>query len=161
MITNAITKYESVEFYIWLTKDEEDFRSETKPLVFKENKDPNGEMTEEEINGINKLLNEIEKLNIKIDSNSGGTSGKQIRQVVIDILVEYGLINLESLTEEQRQALNEMECTIDENGELSITYDEKILNLDFQIEDGNLIIDNNINATFNINENGELEVNYE
>lgn len=53
-----------------------------------------------------------------------------------------------------------MECTIDEKGELSITYDDTILDLDFQIEDGNLIVYNNINATFSINENGELEVIY-
>lgn len=85
----------------------------------------------------------------------------QLRQTIIDVLVEYGLIQLESLTEEQIQALNEMECTIDENGELSIAYDETILNLGFEIQDGNLIIDNNINATFSINEVGELEVNYE
>lgn len=71
MITNAITKYESVEFYIWLTKDEKDFRSETKRLTFKENKDPNGAMTEEEINGINKLLNEIEELKNKIQNIEG------------------------------------------------------------------------------------------
>lgn len=76
MITNAITKYESVEFYIWLTKDDKDFRSETKPLVFKENKDPNGEMTEEEINGINKILGEVEELKKKIENIevSGGGS---------------------------------------------------------------------------------------
>lgn len=163
-MTNAITKYESVEFYIWLTKDDKDFRSETKRLTFKENKDPNKEMTEEEINGINKLLNEIEELNKKIDDieiTGGGISESQIRQVIIGILVEYGLIQLEGLTEEQIEALNEMECTIDEKGELSITYDDTILDLDFQIEDGNLIVYNNINATFSINENGELEVIYE
>lgn len=85
----------------------------------------------------------------------------QLKQTLIDILVEYGLIQLNSLTEEQIQALNDMTCEIDENGELSVTYDETVLNINLQVEDGNLIIDNNINATFNINENGELEVSYE
>ena len=83
-----------------------------------------------------------------------------LRQTIIDILVEYGLIQLEDLTEEQIKALDEMVCEINENGNLIITYDETILDLDFQIEDGNLIIDNNINATFSINENEELEVEY-
>ena len=85
----------------------------------------------------------------------------QLKQEVINVLVEYGLITLGSLTDEQIQALNEMECIIDENGELSITYNESALDLGFEIKDGNLIIDNNINATFSINENGELEVIYE
>lgn len=76
IMTNAITKYESVEFYIWLTKDDKDFRSETKLLVFKGNRDPNGEMSQEEISGINKLLNEVEELKKRIDNIevSGGGS---------------------------------------------------------------------------------------
>lgn len=163
-LTNAITKHKSVKFYIWLTKDNQDFRSEEKTLIFNNNTNADKEITEEEINGINKLLNEIEELKDKINNievSGGGISESQIRQVVIDILVEYGLIQLESLTQEQIQALNEMECTIDENGELSVTYDETVLNLNFQVEERNLIIDNNINAIFNINPNGELEVNYE
>ena len=62
----SITKYKSVEFYIWLTKGTEDFRSETKTLRLNKNIDPNGEMADEEINGINKLLNKIEELKKKI-----------------------------------------------------------------------------------------------
>ena len=89
-----------------------------------------------------------------------GIANIQLREAVINILLEYGLIQ-ESLTEEQIQALNEMECTIDENGELSVTYDETVLDIDLQIEGNNLIINNNINATFSINENGEMEVSYE
>ena len=84
----------------------------------------------------------------------------QLKQAVINILIEYGLIQLGDLTEEQIKALKEMECNINGNGELSVTYNETMLDLDFQIENGNLIIDNNINATFSINENGELEVLY-
>ena len=85
----------------------------------------------------------------------------QLKQAVISVLMEYGLIQLESLTEQEIQALNDMNCTINENGELTITYDETVLNLGFEIQDGNLIINNNINAIFSINNNGEMEVNYE
>ena len=76
ILKKAITKYNSVEFYIWLTKGTEDFRSETKTLRLNKNIDPNGEMTEEEINGINKLLGEVEELKKKIDNIefSGGGS---------------------------------------------------------------------------------------
>lgn len=72
----AITKYKSVEFYIWLTQGTEDFRSETRTLRFNKNTDPNSEMTEEEINGINKILDEVEELKNKIDNIevSGGGS---------------------------------------------------------------------------------------
>lgn len=72
----AITKYRSVEFYIWLTKGTEDFRSETKTLRLNKNVNANTEMTEEEISGINKLLNEVEELKKKIDNIevSGGGS---------------------------------------------------------------------------------------
>jgi len=83
-----------------------------------------------------------------------------LKDRVVEILIEYGLLKLDELTEKQKQALNEMTCEIDENGELSIMFDETILDLSFQIEDKNLIINSNINATFNINTNGELEVSY-
>lgn len=75
-ITKAITKYKSVEFYIWLTKDDKDFRSETKTLRFNKNVDPNTEVSEEEIKGINKLLDEVEELKNKINNIevSGGGS---------------------------------------------------------------------------------------
>ena len=89
-----------------------------------------------------------------------GIANIELRQAVIDILTEYGLIQSENLTEEQIQALNEMACEIDENGNLNITYNETILDINFSLENGNLIIDNNINVTFNINEIGELEVSY-
>lgn len=65
------------------------------------------------------------------------------------------------LTEEQKQALNEMNCEIDKNGDLNITYDNTVLDINFDISEDNLVVENNTNAIFNINENGELEVNYE
>lgn len=82
-ITNAITKYKSVEFYIWLTKGTEDFRSETKTLRLNKNLDPNGEITEEEIGGVNKVINileeEIEKVNnLDIDITKSGDNTKII-----------------------------------------------------------------------------------
>lgn len=64
------------------------------------------------------------------------------------------------LTEEQINAINSI--TIDLDDELSIEYDETVLDLDFTVEDVDLVVDNNIEGVeFNINETGELEVNYE
>lgn len=59
-LTKAITKYESVKFYIWLTKDDEDFRSKEKTLTFNKNTDVEKELEQEEINGINRVLKIVE-----------------------------------------------------------------------------------------------------
>lgn len=103
-------------------------------------------------------------MDVQVDGESvldeDGIAHIDLSQIVVDILIEYGLLKLDELTEEQIQALNDMECVIDENGELNITYDESVLNLDFQIENKNLIVNNNINATFSINDNEEMEVSY-
>lgn len=77
-LKKSITKYEKVEFYLWLTNGEDDFRSATRQITFYENKDANNEITEEELNGINKLLDEVEELKEKVDNiefGEGGTGG--------------------------------------------------------------------------------------
>lgn len=84
-----------------------------------------------------------------------------LRERVIEILIEYDLLRLDELTAEQIQALNEMVCEINENGELVISYDEEILPINFALEGVNLVVTSNINALFGINTNGELEVSYE
>lgn len=60
-LTNAITKYKKVKFYIWLTQDNKDFRSEERTIVFNKNQDANEEVTEEEISGFNKMINILEE----------------------------------------------------------------------------------------------------
>lgn len=76
-ITKAITKYDEVEFYIWLTKDNVDFRTQTKPLRFYHNQDASNEITQEQINGVNTVVNlleeEIEKVeNLNIEATKIG-----------------------------------------------------------------------------------------
>jgi len=76
-ITNAITKYKQVDFYIWLTKGDVDFRSKTMPLRFYHNEDASGEITPEEIHGVNTVVNlleeEIEKVeNLNIEATKIG-----------------------------------------------------------------------------------------
>ena len=78
-ITNAITQYGQVDFYIWLTKDDEDWRSITKTLKFYNNVDASGEITPEEISGVNTVINmleaEITKVeNLNITANKIGTT---------------------------------------------------------------------------------------
>ncbi len=85
-------------------------------------------------------------------------NGKWIRLPYI-IKVIQGGVPQEGLTEKQIQAINEMIVTTDEN--LVLTYDDEVLNVDFTIEDNNLIVTNNVTGLdFNINENGEMEAIY-
>ena len=66
---------------------------------------------------------------------------------------------LEELTEEQIKAINEMIAIAGE--ELILEYDNDVLDIDFTIEDNNLIVTNNVaKLNFNINENGEMEAIY-
>ena len=80
-LTNAITKYEKVNFYIWLTKEVDgeniDFRTKTRPLSFYHNVDASDEITDEEIHGVNTVVNlleeEIEKVeNLNIEATKIG-----------------------------------------------------------------------------------------
>lgn len=84
----------------------------------------------------------------------------ELRKAVIGILYEYGLIKLDELTPEQINALETMDISINENGELITNFNNEVLNIEFNIVDNNLIVDSLENGIdFNIN-NKELEVNY-
>lgn len=60
LIPKAITKYKQVDLYIWLTKGDVDFRSQTRTLKFYQNVDASGEITPEEISGVNTVINLLE-----------------------------------------------------------------------------------------------------
>jgi hypothetical protein len=77
-----------------------------------------------------------------------------------DLIVGYGEPETpEGLTDEEVEALNNM--TTELTNELSITYDDEILDMTFELQDKELIVDNNMEeVTFSINESKELEVNY-
>lgn len=76
-LTNSITQYEKVDLYIWLTKDNIDFRTQTKPLFFYNNKNPLDVVPPEQINVINNIITilneEIEKVeNLNITAEKSG-----------------------------------------------------------------------------------------
>lgn len=60
VIKKSVTKYKSVEFYIWLTKGDQDFRTQTKKLTFYDNQDASDQITDEEISGVNTVINLLE-----------------------------------------------------------------------------------------------------
>ncbi len=60
-IKNNITKYGTVEAYLWLIKDEQDFRSQKFELNFYDNENADDLIpTEEEIDGFASLINTLE-----------------------------------------------------------------------------------------------------
>lgn len=66
-----------------------------------------------------------------------------------------------TLTEEQIEAINNMSCEIDENGNLQMNYDDSTLAVNFKIEYGDLIAETNVGGlSFNINSDGEMEAIY-
>lgn len=67
LIPKAVTKYEEVDFYIWLTKDNVDFRTQTKKLKFYKNEDASEEITPEEIGGVNTVINLLEEEITKVE----------------------------------------------------------------------------------------------
>ena len=60
LINKAITKNKEVGIYVWLTNDEEDFRSVTKTMHFNSNKDASEQITPEEEAEANKFIAYIE-----------------------------------------------------------------------------------------------------
>lgn len=89
-IKKAITKYHCVKFYLWLTKGNQDFRSEEKELIFNPNTEPEENMAEEEISGLNKVFVKIENLqkelketNQKIETlEVGGYDDTEVKQEI-------------------------------------------------------------------------------
>lgn len=71
-IKNVITKYDKVDYYIWLTKEVNgesiDFRTKTRQLYFYPNKDASNEITDEEIHGVNTVVNLLEEEITKVDN---------------------------------------------------------------------------------------------
>lgn len=67
-LNRTITKYKSVKFYIWLTKDEEDFRTEEKQLTFNNNVGFGSKLEQEELSGINKVLKRVDDIEQKMNT---------------------------------------------------------------------------------------------
>lgn len=74
-LTTAITKYKKVDFYIWLTKGDVDFRSKTRPLRFYTNEEVE-ELTPEEISGVNTVINLLEEEIAKVNALELEIDGK-------------------------------------------------------------------------------------
>lgn len=76
LIKKAITKYKQVDFYIWLTKGDVDFRSQTKTLKFYQNVDASDEITDKEIGRVNTVVNLLEEEITKVENLESQIDGK-------------------------------------------------------------------------------------
>ena len=78
VLSKEITQRGKIKFYIWLTHEQKDFRSEIKTLFFNDNVDASGEITPDEIDAVNKILAMLDEAleevdNVDIDVNKSGT----------------------------------------------------------------------------------------
>lgn len=100
-LTKTITKYKKVKFYIWLTKDEEDFRSEENELTFNNNTGIGYKLEQEEIDGINKVLQRLEDMEQKMDTlEVNGYDDTEVKETLKELDIkkidkEESLSNLE------------------------------------------------------------------
>ena len=62
-----ILQYDYVEFYIWMTNDEQDFRSKTKPLGIYLNKKLTGEVTPAEKSEMERVIDVLDKEILKVE----------------------------------------------------------------------------------------------
>jgi len=87
LIKKAITKYNQVDFYIWLTKGDVDFRSKTKTLEFYHNVDASDEITDEEIGRVNTVINLLEEEITKVENLETEIDGKleEVETAISDI----------------------------------------------------------------------------
>lgn len=97
-IGKALTKYKSVQFYIWLTKNNQDFRSETRKITFIENTDASEQITPEEIDGVNTVVNLLEEEITKVD-NINISATKIGNTAIITITDKNGNTNTVEITD--------------------------------------------------------------
>lgn len=97
VLKNNVTKYNSVEFYVWLSKTEneitEDFRSKTYPLFFNENVSPDGEVPEEQETEMERVVRILEEEIEKVRDLE--TEITQLKEDVETAIEETNNLNLD------------------------------------------------------------------
>lgn len=100
-LNKTITKYKSIKFYIWLTKEEEDFRSEEKQLTFNNNVGIGSKLEQEELSGINKVLQRVDDIEQKMNTlETNGYDDTEVKESLKELDIkkmdkEESLSNLE------------------------------------------------------------------
>lgn len=146
LITNAITQYEKVEVYVWLTNGNIDFRTKTKPLSFYNNKNASGEITPEEISGVNTVVNLLEEEITKVD-NMNLELSKSGRATTLTITDKEGDTTSQQIFDGEGLDFNwrGTELGVKKETDENYQYVELVGDCNF--------------ATFDVNENMELVMN--
>lgn len=146
LIPKAITQYEKVEFYIWLTKNDIDFRSKTYTLNFYPNEDASDEITPEEIGGVNTVINLLEEEITKVE-NMNLELSKSGRVTTLTITDKEGETTSQQVFDGEGLDFNwrGTELGVKKEADEDYEYVELVGNCNF--------------ATFDINENMELVMN--
>lgn len=147
-IRKNVSKYQSVDFYIWLTKGDEDFRSETDHLTFNRNQDASNAITEEEKGAVNKILEILEDKIRKVTDLE-----QDVKNLINDINFKLK-DEITKYAEEKKTELNEIaegikdmstaiqfaSFEVNNNMELVINTAEKLKNTNFFLNEktGNL-----------------------
>ena len=75
-LERSITKFENVLIYVWLTKDDQDFRSVEEALTFNKNHEVEGEITPEEQTDMERVISILESEIIKTENLESQVDGK-------------------------------------------------------------------------------------
>lgn len=67
-LERSITKFENVLIYVWLTKDDQDFRSVEEALIFNKNHKVDGEITPEEKSSMEEAIAVLESEIAKVET---------------------------------------------------------------------------------------------
>ena len=169
LIKKAITKYQQVDFYIWLTKGDVDFRSQTKTLKLYKNVDASEEITDEEIGAVNTIVNlleeeitKVENMNLELSKSGrvttltvtdkeGDTTSQQIFDGEgLDFNWRGTELGVKKETDENYEyvelvgACNFATFTVNENMELVMNKTADML-LDFNLDEENMMLEVVIN----------------
>ena len=131
-LTKAITKYKQVDFYIWLTKGDVDYRTETKTLRFYHNEDASDEITPEEISGVNTVINLLEEKITRVDGLE-----TELNEIIEDLQHK---LDTDYFKGEKGDPGDCNFATFDiEDGNLIMNKDDD-MNIDFVINQGKLVV---------------------
>jgi len=165
LIKKAITKYQEVQFYIWLTKDDVDFRSQTKTLKFYHNEDASDEITPEEISGVNTVINLLEEEITKVE-NMNLELSKSGRVTTLTVTDKDGETTSQEVFDGEGLDFNwrGTELGVKKETDEDYEYVELVGECNFATFDVNENMELVMNKTqdmlldFSLNENQELEV---
>lgn len=153
ILKSNVTKFSKVDFYIWLSKTEneitQDFRSKTYPLFFNENLSPDGEVPEEQETEMERVIRILEE-EITKTNNLNITANKIGKVTTVEITNKDGEKESVQITDGTNLEYNWDGTSLG----IKTDEEEEYEYVDLKGEKGDCNF-----ATFEINDNMELVMN--